>query len=138
MNGSAGTLDAPVQWNTENDARAEACRLLAEYVEHSAIEWTTEGRNGRSITTTVNAMPIWVYTATRNQNGHWFPMFVFCIGRRISVAYAQWFSLDDETGDVLPPSIAFTRIETMAHALPYREYPHLQPSDSQGQVGDAS
>lgn len=126
MSGSAGKLDARFQWDTESDARAEACRLLADYIERSAVEWTPEGASGKSVTSTVNGMPMWVYTATREQKGHWVPMFVFCIGRRISIAYAQWFSLDDDTGEVLPPDITFERIETMAHVLPYRQYPHRQ------------
>lgn len=107
---------------TQMEARAEAERLLGLYVEISRIPWEFEGIKRISVTATVDDVPMWVYATATEWNEVWIPMFVFCIGRRSSIEYAQWFSRDEETLEPLPPNVTFRRIEVMAKALPYREY----------------
>ncbi len=114
------------EYPTQQEARAEAERLLGDYLKISEAPWEYEGVKRISVVATVENMPMWVYAAATRQNGSWAPMFVFCIGRRSSIEYAQWMSRDDETLEPLPPNVTFRRIEAMADALPHRIYPGVR------------
>jgi len=111
------------EFPTQQEARAEAERLLGNYLEISEMPWEYEGSKRISVTATVENSPMWVYAAATQQSESWAPLFVFCIGRRSSIEYAQWMSRDDETLEPLPPNVTFRRIEAMADALPHRIYP---------------
>ena len=104
---------------TQQEARAEAERLLGKFLEISETPWEYEGVKRISVTATVENSPMWVYASSLEWQGSWSPLFVFCIGRRSSIEYAQWMSRDDETLEPLPPNVTFRRIEAMADALPH-------------------
>ena len=118
-----GSLEQELgRYGGQMEARAEAERLLGRYVDISQTPWEFEGTKRISVTASVEGVPMWVYASSVEWDGAWVPMFVFCIGRRSSIEYAQWMSRDDETREPLPPHVTFRRIEVMAEFLPYRDY----------------